>query len=206
MSDSTTAEAPIKIGNHTQDIVRCANCNMEGVVGDFFTYQTKDGSDTYLCSDCRVKANETLEAEKNQINMVYAAGLGIVAAIAGGIAWYYVTLLTNMEFGYAALGLGYLVGYAVFIGAGKRRGQKLQILSVVLTLLSIFWAEYFIFSHGLFEYMSANPSQFDWWDGAKIWLDPWSSIFLETFISPISALIYAIGLYVAYTVCKPQKL
>lgn len=124
----------------------------------------------------------------------------------GAVIWYYITVLTDHEYGYVSLGLGYLVGYAVLMGAGKRRGKKLQIISALLVTLGIFVAEYAIFSHNLHIYMATNPSQFDWWDGQPLWVDPWNPLFLESLASPIGLLIYAIGIYLGYMVCKPQKL
>lgn len=199
-------ETPITIGSRTQDKVSCANCGRTGVVSDFFTYQGKDGNDVYLCPDCRSKVNLALEDEQKQIKTWKVVLVGIVAAIAGAIAWYYFTVAAEAEYGVVAIGLGYLVGYGALFGAGMRRSRKVQIVSVILAGLSIFIAEYFIFSHVLNEYMVANPTSFEGWDGQKLWIDPWSPVFLQSIISPIGLIIWAVALYVAFIVPKPKKI
>ena len=39
-------------------------------------------------------------------------------------------IVTNLEIGYVALGVGWLAGMAVVIGAGKTKGLPLQVISV----------------------------------------------------------------------------
>lgn len=203
---SDGANEVISIGSQANIEVVCAQCGKKGTTSEFFTYQGKDGTDVHLCPECRIKVNETLESESKNAKTGRAFFLGLVGAILGAVAWYYVTILSEMEYGIVAIGLGYLVGYAVYYGAGQRRAHKLQIISVMLTALSIFVANYYIFSHYLYQYMLANPGEFEGWDGSKIWIDPWTPDFLTTMISPIGLLIYAVAFYVAYTVCKPQKI
>ncbi len=207
MSDdkSGSSSEVISIGSKANIEVSCAQCGKKGTTSEFFTYQGKDGTDVHLCAECRNKVNQSLEAESKNVKTGRAFMLGLLGAILGAVAWYYITVSTDTEYGIVAIGLGYLVGYAVFYGAGQRRAHKLQIMSAILTLISVFIAKYYIFSHVLYDYMLANPNDFEGWDGSKIWIDPWTSDFLATIISPIGLLIYAIALYVAYTVCKPQK-
>jgi hypothetical protein len=206
--DTAAAEkdAPIAIGGRLEEKVQCANCKKEGVLSEFFTYQSKGGEETYLCGACRDAVNAELEEETKNVRTWGAIGLGTVAAVVSSVVWFYITKFTDMEFGYLAIGVGYFVGFSIFYGAGKRRAKNLQTWSVVLTFLSILVAKYFLMAHFLFQYMLANPAEFEGWDGQKVWFDPWNGFFLESLISPIGLLIYAIGLYVAWNVCKPRKI
>jgi len=67
------------------------------------------------------KAIERLKAQQNMPKAVIA---GVVAAILGGLIWAAVTIITNFQIGWMAVGVGLLVGLAVRQGHGieKRFG------------------------------------------------------------------------------------
>lgn len=71
---------------------------------------------------------------------------GLVAAIAGGIAWGLVVKWTDYEVGIAAWGVGALVGFAVATAAGRRRGEDLQLAAVVFALLGVLLGKYLAFA------------------------------------------------------------
>lgn len=71
---------------------------------------------------------------------------GLVAAIAGGIAWGLVVRWTDYEVGIAAWGVGALVGFAVATAAGRRRGEDLQLAAVVFALLGVLLGKYLAFA------------------------------------------------------------
>ena len=52
-------------------------------------------------------------------NLALAVIAGVVAAIIGGIAWAAVTVTTEYQIGYMAIGVGFLVGFAVRLGHGR---------------------------------------------------------------------------------------
>jgi|GEM_PF-897687 len=201
-------EKPIVIGANSGKKLSCAQCGKEGTSDDLFSYPGKDGGEIQLCAACREKINADVENEAKKVNMGGAIGLGVIAALMGGMVWYFFTILTGLEFGYLAIGLGYLVGNGVYYGAGKNRSQKLQIVSGVLTIIAIFIAEWYIFNHYVNEYFRLNPEEF------PKYLDPnypveisvFAPEFLQSLLSPIGLLIYAIGAYVGYQVPKPQKI
>jgi hypothetical protein len=207
VTNSSSDEA-ITMGIHANEKRICAECGSEGTAETFFSYQGKDGKDVYLCEGCRTKINAAIDGEEKNVHMGGAMGLGILASIVGGVIWYYFTTITGREFGYIALGLGYLVGYAVYLGAGKNRSHKLQVIAGILTLATIFIAEWFMYNHFLNDYVLQNP------DVRPDWLSPGESIsvslfdtdFLSSLLSPIGLLIYALGAYVAYHFPKPQKI
>ena len=71
---------------------------------------------------------------------------GLVAAVAGGIAWGLVVKLTDYEIGIAAWGVGALVGYAVLLAAGGRKSADLQVAAVVCALAGILLGKYLAFA------------------------------------------------------------
>jgi hypothetical protein len=71
---------------------------------------------------------------RNEQNLVMAAVAGAAAALLGGCAWAAITVTTNFQIGWMAVGVGFLVGYAVKIfgkgidrsfgfAGGLRRGK-----------------------------------------------------------------------------------
>jgi hypothetical protein len=62
---------------------------------------------------------------------------GIAGAIAGTILYATFTILTHIEIGYVAIGVGYLVGKAMIAGSGGRGGRSYQIAAAILTYLSV---------------------------------------------------------------------
>ncbi len=67
-------------------------------------------------------------------NMPLAILGGVVAALIGAAIWAVVTVSTNSQIGFMAIGVGLLVGYAVRI-LGKGNTQAYSIVGAVLALL-----------------------------------------------------------------------
>lgn len=84
--------------------------------------------------------------------IVPAVLAGIVTAVAATAAWYFVVALSGWQIGLLAIGVGFVVGYAMRLAAGGVGGIRLQIGAVVLTLLSMVAAEFLITRKFLGEY------------------------------------------------------
>lgn len=52
-------------------------------------------------------------------NLALAFLAGLIAAVIGGVLWAVVTVSTNYQIGFMAIGVGFLVGYAVRFGRGN---------------------------------------------------------------------------------------
>src|SRR5438034_8501239 len=70
---------------------------------------------------------------------------GLVAAIAGGIAWGLIVKWTDYEIGFAAWGLGFLVGMAVLVATRGSRGLPFQAIAIGCALLGILIGKYLAF-------------------------------------------------------------
>lgn len=70
--------------------------------------------------------------EEDSLPMALLAGL--VAAAAGAAVWALVTVFTGLKIGWVAVGIGFLVGYAVR-RFGKGSSPSYQMLGAVLSLL-----------------------------------------------------------------------
>ena len=196
----------IKIGSEVGKMVNCSVCQKEGTTDEFTTLQGHKGQNVYLCSECKANVDKAFEAETKNPNILLAIVVGVIGGIIGGIIWYFITINTNYEIGYVSLGLGYLIGFGVYLGSGKKRGHKLQIISAIIAVIAIVVTEKFIMQYFVNDYLKNNPSEIPDYNGQKISVSLLNPEFWKNFISPIGLLIYAIGIYLAYKFCKPRKI
>ena len=92
---------------------------------------TPDSEEPVL-SDQQVRlALEVLRAEQSLVNGTVA---GLVASVAGAGIWAGVTILTEYQIGWIAIGIGFIVGYAVRV-AGKGLDRTFGIVGGVLSLI-----------------------------------------------------------------------
>jgi uncharacterized protein YlaI len=202
-----SAQEKIKIGSEVGKKVNCSVCGKEGTTDLFTTHQDNKGKNVYLCPRCKDKLNSTLEEETRNPNLLLAFGVGSIGALIGGVIWYLTAIVTGMEIGYVSIGLGYLVGYGVYLGAGKKRGHQLQIMSALIAIVAIIITEKFTFDYFINDYIRKNPSEFsDFPIGQYISVSFFEPELWKSFISPIGLLIYATGIYLAYRYCKPRKI
>jgi hypothetical protein len=89
------------------------------------------------CATCRDRLRAVHGAGVDVRRLGGAALLGLVAAVVGSAVWYAVRVLTHLEIGLIAIGIGLAVGTAVRRGARGRGGLPYQVLAVALTYLAI---------------------------------------------------------------------
>ena len=77
--------------------------------------------------------------------LVMAVLAGLAAAIVGGVVWGLIVRWSNYEIGFAAWGIGFVVGTAVVRGAHGSRGTPFQLVAVVLALAGILLGKYLAF-------------------------------------------------------------
>lgn len=198
------SDEPIHIGAKANQSVACAECQQEVPAGQYYSYRGKKGQDVFLCGPFREKVEKTLQAETQNPNLFGAVLLGLVGSLVAGAIWYAAAVITGRTIGYVAIGVGYLVGQAVYFGSGKKRGSQLQLVSAGLTLMTLLVAEYFTFLHFLRKYLLEQKAE--GYQGEFFLISPFHPEFLKNMVSPIGLLIWAIALYVAFSALKPRSL
>ncbi len=92
--------------------------------------------------DGRTPAREDRSAASIWFPAVLA---GLVAAVAGGIAWGLIVKWSDYEIGFAAWGIGFLCGFAVLTATRGSRGLPFQGIAVICALLGILIGKYLAF-------------------------------------------------------------
>lgn len=112
-----------------------------------------------VCSNCAAALEEAFRAETQDANLVGALFLGLGAAVASCLVWYAIVVLTNCEVGIIAIAVGWLIGQAIVVGAGRKRGVPLQVLGVLIAVIAMAFAECLIVRHFLVEAMAEEGQQ-----------------------------------------------
>jgi hypothetical protein len=90
-----------------------------------------------FCARCRSEAEAAAVVPRGVGPLARAGFFGFGAGVAGAAIYYGVIALTNLEIGFVAILIGYMVGYAVRKGARGRGGLRFQLLGVALTYASV---------------------------------------------------------------------
>jgi hypothetical protein len=102
-----------------------------------------------MCPACADGLRKAFELETQDPRLGTGILVGVGAALIASLVWYAVVVGTQYEVGFVAIGVGWLVAQAVMVGAGRKRGASLQLVSVGITLLAMTIGEYFILHHFL---------------------------------------------------------
>jgi len=78
--------------------------------------------------------------------------LGILAAIISSLIWFGLVVLTEWQVEIIAVLIGVLIGKAVLIGSGNKGGAYFQVISIILTVVSMFFSEYLISWFSSYKY------------------------------------------------------
>ena len=138
------------------------------------------------------KLTTYIEELRNQQNLPLAIISGIFAAIIGGIIWAVITVATEYQIGYMAIGVGFLVGFSVRY-FGKGIDTIFGIVGALLALLGCLLGN--LLSTIGFAFKDAEESFLEIIPLINYNLLP--EIMVETF-SPMDVLFYAIAIYQGY--------
>jgi hypothetical protein len=94
-----------------------------------------------------MKVEVELAEMTNHPNLGGAVLLGALAAVAGSIAWYGLTLITVRAYQELVIGIGWLVGKAVVLGSGDKRGKGLQVAAGLLAFAGVMGGSYLVLNH-----------------------------------------------------------
>ncbi|HEX2854024.1 MAG TPA: hypothetical protein VHO24_12360 [Opitutaceae bacterium] len=149
-------------------------------------------------SSTAATADSSLRAEVADTgNFPAALGAGLVAAIVGAAIWAAVTVATGYQIGFMAIGVGFLVGYAVRI-AGRGTDQRFAIAGAVLALAGCVLGNLLTVvgvvagqeNVGFFSLLTK--------------LTPSVAVeFLQISFQPMDLLFYAIAVYEGFKVSRP---
>jgi hypothetical protein len=131
------------------------------------------------------------EIKANQ-NFMFGMIGGIIAATIGAIIWAIITALTNFQIGWMAVGVGFLVGFAVRI-YGKGLDSIFGIMGAILSLLGCLAGNLFASCIVLSKHQSIPILDLL----SRLNLDIIVKIMTATF-SPIDLLFYGIAIYEGY--------
>jgi len=85
----------------------------------------------------QMKVQMFMQQIRDNQNLLFGVVGGLVAAGTGAAIWALITVATNYQIGWMAVGIGFLVGYAVRI-CGKGIDKSFGLVGAVLSLLGCF--------------------------------------------------------------------
>jgi hypothetical protein len=117
----------------------CRHCRDQIPEGQEVQVRGKVWGDPHAtyCPVCALAVEQQFQAETKNPDPVFALLAGLAAAVVGILIWYGLVVITNYHLGFVAIAIGWLVGIAVALGAGRKRGPGLQALSVAITLVAL---------------------------------------------------------------------
>lgn len=89
-----------------------------------------------LCRACSDNVSRHATTPRDMGTLLRALVAGVVASVFGAALYFAVLAISGYEIGLVAIAIGYMVGYAVHVGARSRGGRRFQVLALVLT----YWA------------------------------------------------------------------
>ncbi|HEX9896673.1 MAG TPA: hypothetical protein VGA85_03310 [Dehalococcoidales bacterium] len=138
------------------------------------------------------KTQPSIQEQESNQNLLFGIIGGIIAAAIGAIIWALITAWTNFQIGWMAVGVGFLVGFAVRI-CGKGISIKFGIIGAVLAVLGCLAGN--LLAVCIVASKDLGVSLFDVLSVLNFSII--IEIFKETF-SPIDLLFYAIAIYEGY--------
>ena len=154
-----------------------------------------------VCAPCRAQIASELAAEQAQAaSLPMALAGGVLGAIVCGAAWAAMVVITNLEIGYAAVGVGFVTGWGVLLGSRKKKGRNLQWIAVACSVLGLLIGKYFIVAHFAIKGSGADLSLFD-----PRLVKVFFKVLPDT-LSPFDALWAFIALRMAWRIPRPTTL
>lgn len=101
-----------------------------------------------LCRDCydslAVQVKELIRQQDQDINYPMAAIGAALGGIVGAAIWWGFTVITQYAFGLVAVVIAFTVAKGILFLTGGKRSQGLQILAVIVSVISYFYANYLV--------------------------------------------------------------
>ncbi len=142
---------------------------------------------------------EQLQQQSGELNLPLAIGAGLAAAALGAGVWYGLVVVSNSKLGLVAIGVGWLIGRALFWGAGNKGAMVLQITGGVLALLAIVAGEYLILNH----FVRASLEDFTGWLTLGQFFELYPQVLAEKGSWFMDVIFYLIAIYEGYIQPQP---
>jgi hypothetical protein len=135
------------------------------------------------------KLNRYYEQIKQEQNLLKGAGASLLAAIAGGLVWAVITVITEYQIGYMAIAVGFLVGFANRY-AGKGQDKIFGFVGAFFAIFGCLLGNYFSIIG-----FAANAENLGYLD--TLFLIPFSSIpdIMAEGFRAMDLLFYSIAAY-----------
>ncbi|SDG01961.1 hypothetical protein [Terriglobus roseus] len=117
-------------GDEQKQQEQCSYCG-RGLETEYFKLQNR-----MSCGVCVENVQQAFSADTHKA-FTQALLWGIPAAILGMIAYAAFEIITGIEIGFAAIGVGWLIGRAMLRGSGGVRGRRYQWAAVLLTYAAV---------------------------------------------------------------------
>lgn len=88
------------------------------------------------CPVCAQQAQSLVPPDAHSV-FVHALGYGVLAAVVGCVGYALIVITTGWTIGYAAIGVGYLVGWAMRKAAKQHGGRRYQWAAAILTYVAV---------------------------------------------------------------------
>ena len=106
---------------------------------------TADGALCRSCADSlRSERNRDAEEQGRGVNYPGALLGALLGGSIGVLAWYTITVWTNIAFGLVAILIGIAVGKGATLFAGGRSSRGVQVMSLIVAAVSFFYASYLV--------------------------------------------------------------
>jgi len=146
----------------TPQRLRCYVCGTFTESPNAWSYRIRLRGHSPVCPSCRSKVEQEIEQLASNPNLLGAVLLGAIAAAVVATAWYGISVvLGHMPTAEAigiGVGIGWLVGKAVVLGSGNKRGPSLQWTAGALAGAAILGGQYLILNHPVSKLAGGGPS------------------------------------------------
>lgn len=179
---------------------RCRECEKSLVPGEYI--ETEQGA---FCRSCYEKILNHIKAalaeQSRNINYPVSVLGAVLGGAAGAAVWWAVTFFTGYAVGLVAIVIGITVAKGMTFLNGGKRSRSLQILAVVTTLVSYFYAEYLVARSFIIKERAAYAEFLSLIPDPEIFF----GLLKETF-DVMSLVFLAIAVWQAWAMTQPVKI
>jgi len=146
----------------TPERLRCYVCGTFTESPNGWSYRVRLRGHSPVCPSCRSKVEQEIEQLASNPNLLGAVLLGAVAAAVVSTVWSGLSVVLGSMPTFEAIpiaaGIGWLVGKAVVVGSGNKRGPSLQWAAGALAGAAVLGGQYLTLNHLVSKLAGRGPS------------------------------------------------